>query len=118
MANIFQEYLNVKLKRKRKILPKTHCENTKSIMLNTGSSYNVLHEHNYFCDSNKKRSQQLNKKKYLQNYIDTIPDWIEVQSSSDKEDFDENENKSLSQILKLEHQQYLLDAVKLYLIMF
>ncbi|XP_008178873.1 uncharacterized protein LOC100574908 isoform X2 [Acyrthosiphon pisum] len=101
---------------KRKIPQEKSCEITKNIKLNTTSSYNVMHEHNYFHINNKKGRWSIkNTEKIANDYdeCDSIPDWCIANSSSDEED-DSNDttNMPLSRILKIEFVKDLLHLYK------
>lgn len=122
MTNPFQENVNQRIMRKKKIPQDAHYKITKFIKL-SAVRYNVMHEHNYFRDLKKKRCrwpELLNEKEYLNDdemikneHDEPIPDWLMVKSSSDEEDdINVNEDKPLSQIIQLEHQKYLLYEVK------
>ncbi|XP_008185064.1 uncharacterized protein LOC100571746 [Acyrthosiphon pisum] len=101
---------------KRKIPQEKSGEITKNIKLNTKSSYNVMHEHNYFHINNKKGRWSIkNTEKIAYDYDNcgSIPDWCIVNSSSDEEDdSDDTTDMSLSHILKIEFLKDLLHPYK------
>jgi len=106
---------------KRKILQEKSREITKNIKLSTKSSYNVMHEHNYFYDIDKKKcrwpdeNENSNHTEIIKNNhdeCDSIPDWCTGESSSDEED--DSKDMLLSHILKKEFEKYLLNEVRFY----
>jgi len=125
MTKPFQEKLNDQFMSKPCVTQDIPCEITKHIKLNTKSSYNVIHDHNYSLNHNKRKFRWPDEKEYS-NYTelitndydkcDSIPDWIMVKSSSDEED--DINDIPLSQILKTELDKDLLHEVRFYLIMF
>jgi len=107
--------------KKRKTPQEKSCETTKNIKLSTRSSYNVMHEHNYFYDNDKKKcrwpveNKHSNHTEIITNNhdkCDSIPDWCTVESSSDEED--DTKDMLLSHILKKEFEKYLLNEVTFY----
>jgi len=96
------------MKRRKKCVKKC-CEMTKDIKLNTRRSYNVMHEHNYFHNFEKKKCRWPDEKeqsKHTEMIVndydksDSIPDWCIDRSSSDEED--DTQDMPLSCILKKE----------------
>lgn len=101
---------------KRKIPEEKSYDTTKNSKLNTRSGYNVMHEHNYFYDYEKKKCRwpdEIEKSNHTEmkiindyNNYDSIPDWYMARSSSDEED--DTEDMPLSYILKKELKKDLL----------
>ncbi|KAL5236362.1 hypothetical protein ACI65C_003772 [Semiaphis heraclei] len=105
--------------KKRKIPQEKSRETTKNIKSSTRSSYNVMHEHNYFYNVDKKKcrwpdenehSNHTEIKTNNHDTCDSIPDWWTVESSSDEED--DTKEMLLSHVLKKEFQKYLLNEYK------
>jgi len=106
--------------KKRKLPQGKSYEITKNIKPNKRSRYNVMHEHNYFHDIDKKKCRWPDEDEYsnhteiITNNHDkcgSIPDWCVGESSSDEES--DTKDMLLSDILKKEFQKYLLNKVRL-----
>jgi len=104
---------------KRKIRQQKSRKITKNIKLNTRSSYNFMHEHNYFRDIYKKKCQLPDENEcsdhteIIANDNDKynpIPDWCIANSSSDEAD--DTKDMPLSHILKIELERDLLHEVR------
>jgi len=106
---------------KRKIPQEKSRGTTNNIKLHTRSKYNVMHEHNYFYDIDKKNSrfpveyEHSTHPEIIQNNdddCDSIPDWCTVDISSDEEN--DTKDMLLSHVLKKELEKHLRNEVTFY----
>jgi len=104
---------------KRKIRQEKSCKITKNVKLNAMSSYNVMQEHNYFCDINKKKCQLPDENEcsdhteiIANDYdkYDSVPNWCISDSSSDEADY--TKDMPLSFLLKMELERDLTHEVR------
>jgi len=100
------------MSKRKKIRKGKSRKKTKDIRLNTKSSYNVLHEHNYFHIINKK-GRWFNNTEIIANdddKCDSMPNCCIANSTSDEED--DTTLMPLSHVLKKEFKKDLLHAVR------
>ncbi|CAI6363246.1 unnamed protein product [Macrosiphum euphorbiae] len=100
------------MSKRKKIRKGKSRKKTKNIRLNTKSSYNVLHEHNYFHIINKK-GRWFNNTEIIEiddDKCDSMPNRCIANSESDEED--DTTLMPLSHILKKEFKKDLLHANK------
>lgn len=110
---------------RRKRIKQKFCYETKVILFK--KNYNVMDEHNYCRYIEKKKVQRSIKENSLigpteiklikHNENDSLPDWLKV-NKNESDDEDDNEVKSLAQLLKREHENDLTDEVGTYLMFY
>lgn len=103
---------------RRKRIKQKLCDETKVILFK--KDYNVMDEHNYCRYIEKKIIQRSIKKNSViglteikltnNNENDSLPDWLNV-NKNESNDEDDNEDKSLAQLLKREYENDLTDEV-------
>lgn len=99
---------------RRKRIKQKFFDKTKVILFK--KNYNVRDEHNYCRYIEKKKVLKSIKEKSLidpskitfikNNENNSLPDWLKV-NKNESDDEDDNEIKSLAQLLKREHENYL-----------